>query len=78
MWAMTELCHKETVDHFKSLHKKHLRENASADPADIEIFTAQVLYEYLENSCAVDNVKLIEGHRAKIDRSINRYESIPV
>jgi len=78
MWAMTELCHKETVDHFKSLHKKHLRENASAEHADVEIFTAQVLYEYLENSCAVDNIKLIEGHKAKIKKMYRKARQTPL
>ena len=78
MWAMTELCHKETVDHFKSLHKKHLRENASANPEDIELFTAQVLYGYLENSCSVDNIKLIEGHRAVIKKIHRKARETPL
>ena len=55
-----------------------MRENASADPADIEIFTAQVLYEYLENSCAVENVKLIEGHRAKIKKMYHKARQTPL
>ena len=55
-----------------------MRENASADQGDLEIFTAQVPYEYLENACAVDNVKLIEGHRAKIKKMYRKARQTPL
>ena len=59
---MGTLCHKEVVEQFKLIQKKHIIENgrrvANGDPPIL--FTAEPLYKYLTGECAVDNTVLLQ------------------
>ena len=67
---MGTLCHKEVVEQFKPIQKKHIIENgrrvANDDPPIL--FTAEPLYKYLTDECSVDNTVLLRGCESVIRR----------
>ena len=70
IWTMGTLCHKEVVEQFRLIQKKHIIENgrrvANGDPPIL--FTAEPLYKYLTDECSVDNTVLLQGCESVIRR----------
>ena len=67
---MDTLCHRDTVEQFKLIQKKHIITNGRRAANDQEpiLFTARPLYKYLEGSCAVNNDVLIQTLEDTIKR----------
>ena len=69
-WVMGILCHKDAVEQFKLIQKKHIITNGrrAANGQEPILFTALPLYEYLTDNCAVNNDVLIQTVEATIKR----------
>ena len=70
IWTMGSLCHKEVVEQFRLIQKKHIMENSRrvANGDEPILFTAEPLYKYLEDECSVDNTVLLQGCESVVRR----------
>ena len=78
-WVMGILCHKDTVEQFKLILKKHIMTNGrrAAQAQDPILFTALPLYDYLKDNCSVNNDVLIQALEATIKR-LYRKNGVPL